>query len=552
MTPSAPVFLLAGRRRQELVATLSGLGWRVANEAHGPDAASRFVALGARVCIVDLDGDPTDELDALIRAVARERGAALLLGNPDDPAVDRLIAAGATHWLPRPFSTIDLARTLRLVERHAALVEGRVERRVSHPNAKPIDGETAIREQIAARLANDPTPLGVLLIAFTRFEMINTAFGRETGDVVLNAVAGRIAAVIDAEGGTLARMTGTRFVVMTDRGAAARDALAHAIVDRVERPFLADGHMVSIGCRIGIVESQDGDDVSQLLRRAGAALTRARVSDGSPVRALSAADEGAALHDAGLQADLRRALDADEIEILFQPQLSMSTGAIIGVEALARWQHPEHGELGAETLFAVADRSDYVIALSTHIQQRAAMIAAAWPRELGRLRLAINLTAADIARPGFVVAFFAMIDASGFSRNRLTVEVTETGLMIDLASAAQVLAELRKGGCRVAIDDFGTGYSSLAYLKALPLDYLKIDRQIAQDIGGTMRDRVVVRGVIDMARSLGLAVVAEGVETEEQLELLAAEGCNDYQGFLFSGPVSVAELERLHAAHLQS
>ena len=175
------------------------------------------------------------------------------------------------------------------------------------------------------------------------------------------------------------------------------------------------------------------------------------------------------------------------------------------------------------------------------------MIAAAWPEPLAKLRLAINLTAADIARAGFVDGFFEMIDASGFPRERLTVEITESGLIEDLGGAATVLAALRAGGCRVAIDDFGTGYSSLAYLKALPLDYLKIDKELAGDISGSTRDRIVVRGVIDMARSLGLAVVAEGVETEEQLALLAAEGCNYYQGFLFAEPVGVEQLVRLVA-----
>jgi EAL domain-containing protein (putative c-di-GMP-specific phosphodiesterase class I) len=242
---------------------------------------------------------------------------------------------------------------------------------------------------------------------------------------------------------------------------------------------------------------------------------------------------------------LRNALDRDEIEMLFQPQVSVTSGKIIGVEALARWQHPVHGELGAATLFAVAEQSDYLLALSQHIQQRAAAQAAAWPESLSKLRMAVNVTSQDIGRAGFSENFLAMIDASGFPRARLTVEITESGLIEDLNAAATLLASLRAGGCRVAIDDFGTGYSSLAYLKALPLDYLKIDKKLAQDIAGSTRDRIVVRGVIDMARSLGLAVIAEGVETEEQLSLLAREGCNYYQGFLCGEPLDVVALEHL-------
>jgi EAL domain-containing protein (putative c-di-GMP-specific phosphodiesterase class I) len=159
----------------------------------------------------------------------------------------------------------------------------------------------------------------------------------------------------------------------------------------------------------------------------------------------------------------------------------------------------------------------------------------------------VNITAADIVRPGFASQFIELVEESDFDAKRLTVEVTESGLIEDLNAAAYLLATLREGGLRVAIDDFGTGYSSLAYLKALPLDYLKIDKRLCEDITGSPRDRIVVRSVIDMARSLGLGVIAEGVETEEQLGLLAQEGCNLYQGFLCSRPVDTAALVTLVA-----
>jgi predicted signal transduction protein with EAL and GGDEF domain len=542
-----PVFLVAGARRDALADALQAQGRTVMRCAPGPDAAARFVDSGAIVCIADLDCDDVDR-DALIGAVTLTRGALLVISANDDPMLDRMIEGGATHYLPRPHSNDDLLRSLRLADRHVERLRGRIERRVRRDPSFVVETEKGARERIAARLASDPAPLGLLLIAFTRLEIINTAFGRGTGDALLDAVAGRIEPLL-ADGGSrafLTRMSGAEFIITLDGlDADARAKLADRIVSRIERPFFAEGHMVSLGCRIGIVESAAGDDSTQLLRRASAALAEARASDGSPIRALTAADEGLAVFNAGLQADLRKALDRDEIEILFQPQLSVASGEMVGVEALARWQHPDHGELGASTLFAVAERSDYLAALSAHVQRRAAMIAAAWPPALAQIRLAINLTATDIARPDFVAGFFEMIDASGFPRDRLTVEITETGLMEDLSGAALVLAGLRAGGCRVAIDDFGTGYSSLAYLKALPLDYLKIDKHMADDIAGSVRDRIVVRGVIDMARSLGLSVIAEGVETDEQLALLAAEGCNYYQGFLFSGPVGVGDLANL-------
>ncbi len=531
---------------------IEAMGRSVIMSDGSSDAAARFVTSGATLCIIELGSDHLVGLDALTGAATLQRAATLLIAAPTHIALDRMIAGGATHYLPDPFVDVDFARAVRLADRHVERLRGRPERRVLRDRSFAVETELGARERIAARLASDRAPLGLLLIAFTRFDMINTAFGRETGDVLLESVAERIEPLVVELGGDrgfMARMGGTEFIVTMDGlDNASREMLANRIVERVERPFVANGHMVSLGCRIGIVESEITDDATTLFRRASAALAEARSSEGSPVRSLSTADEGAALFDVGLQADLRRALDRDEIEILFQPQLSVASGRVIGVEALARWQHPDHGELSAQTLFKVAERSDYLTALSSHVQRRAAMLAVAWPESLARLRLAINLTAADITRAGFVDGFYAMIDDIGFPRSRLTVEITESGLMEDLAVAAAVLADLRAGGCRVAIDDFGTGYSSLAYLKALPLDYLKIDKQLAGDISGSTRDRIVVRGVIDMARSLGLAVVAEGVETEEQLALLAAEGCNYYQGFLFAEPVGVDELARLISA----
>jgi EAL domain-containing protein (putative c-di-GMP-specific phosphodiesterase class I) len=263
------------------------------------------------------------------------------------------------------------------------------------------------------------------------------------------------------------------------------------------------------------------------------------------VRALDADAEAETHRRNQLEIDLRRALDQNQIDILFQPQVDIGSGQIIGAEALARWRHPQLGELGAVPLFATAARSDFVVQLSTYVQQRALAVAAAWPAHMRDLRVSVNVTAADIARTNFVEDFLARVDEAGFPRDRLTVEVTESGLISDLGGAAELLARLRRAGLRVAIDDFGTGYSSLAYLKALPLDYLKIDKTLAADITGSTRDRIVVRGVIDMARSLGLQVITEGVETTAQLALLAREGCNLYQGYLCSPPVDSRSLEAL-------
>ncbi len=397
------------------------------------------------------------------------------------------------------------------------------------------DGPAA-RRWIDQRLADGAT-VQIVLIGLTRFDTVNTAYGRATGDELLRAVSRRVGEVArETLGGhaIAARIGGSDFIVGTDAGSA--DAAAAAAVrleEALSRPFVAGGNIAPLGARLVTQASQTGDNAASLLRRASEAL-------------LGDAPSEAGAPSIDLLVDgIHRALERNEIGVLFQPQVSIATGQIVGAEALARWNHPEFGELGAEILFAAAERAGLDGALSDHVQRRALGRAANWPTALGKLRLSVNVTAADVARPGFVDSLLGRVDASGFPRHRLTLEITEGGIMSDLGIAARLLTELRAAGCRVAIDDFGTGYSSLAYLKALPLDYLKIDKKLAQDITGSHRDRVVVRGVIDMARSLGLAVVAEGVETPEQLDLLAKEGCQYFQGFLCSAPVDVPALAQL-------
>ena len=395
-----------------------------------------------------------------------------------------------------------------------------------------------------ARGESDPgSAVGVILIGVRRFEMINTAYGRSAGDALLRAVTRRIEEVARGafgRGAVIARLGGAEFLVSGDGDAARIELAAAALREAMARPFAIEGRIVPVGAPLAIAWSRAGEDAAQLMRRGGFSLAEA-APGGAPGGTAHAADVADQSLDQ-LAVDLRSALDAGEVEIRFQPQVEIASGRIIGVEALARWRHPALGELGAQTLLAAAARAELSIALSDHIQRIALEAAARWPASCAHLRLSVNITAEDIARPSFADLLLDIVDASGFPRSRLTFEVTESGLMEDLGIAARLLSELRQAGCRVAIDDFGTGYSSLAYLKALPLDYLKIDRQLSQDIAGSPRDRVVVRGVIEMARSLGLAVIAEGVESEAQLDLLAAEGCQYFQGYLCAEPLDDAAL----------
>ena len=518
------------------------LGWRI-------DGAGVVRLTPALARLLDVPAAPTPR--ALLRQLTpADRATAL--------AAWRRLRAGAT---PTAFAH-DLGALGRVVEHlhHDAAsgsTEAVIERLGAVPEAATIlrDALSWVRDAAGARRwldrqLGEGRAVQAALIALNRFDIVNTAYGRTAGDALLRAAQRRIeevAADLFGRGAVVARMGGSEFLLAADDSPQRIEFAAGRVAEALLRPFVAGSAVTVMGCRIGIAPAQlPGETAADLLRRAGEALAIARASDSLTIHVARDGDAGPSLDT--LAVDLRNAIERGEIDILFQPQVAIGSGAIVGVEALARWEHPQRGALGAETLFAAADRADVAIALSDHIQRTALARAADWPPALGKLRLAINLTAADIARPGFADIFLDRIDASGFPRARLTVEITESGLIEDLGIAAALLSELRSAGCRVAIDDFGTGYSSLAYLKALPLDYLKIDKKLAQDIAGSTRDRIVVRGVIDMARSLGLSVIAEGVETPEQLDLLAKEGCQYYQGYLCAEPLDVTALAALIAA----
>lgn len=388
----------------------------------------------------------------------------------------------------------------------------------------------------ARRAAGQPG--AVILVGLRRLDLLNAAHGRAVGDTVVAGAGERLTAV--AGEGAVMRLGSGRFLVTVEDSETATMTLAGRIAEELARP-LAPG--VLVGVRVGVAGHGHDEDAATVLASAGEALTvaGATAEAGAPVLARN----GRAASLDALAVDLHHAIARDEIDILFQPQVSVAGGRIEGAEALARWRHPRLGSLGAEALFAAAARADLQLALSEHIQSLALTQAAAWPASLAGLRLSVNVTAGDVMRPGFAAALLARVAASGFSPDRLTLELTETGLLADVRLAAASLERVRAGGCRIAIDDFGAGYSSLAYVKALPLDYLKIDKALVEGVTPGSRDARLVSATVAMAKAMELSVIAEGVETLEQLAILAAAGCDEYQGYLCAPPLDAEALARL-------
>jgi EAL domain-containing protein (putative c-di-GMP-specific phosphodiesterase class I) len=237
-------------------------------------------------------------------------------------------------------------------------------------------------------------------------------------------------------------------------------------------------------------------------------------------------------------AALLAALDRGEIEILFQPQFAAVDGALSGAEALARWHHPEHVLIGGAALFEAAEQAGLVGRLSRHVAEAALAAAARWD---GDLRLSLNVTASDLAEPGFADAIAPALAAVGFPPARLTLEITEQVLVADLDRSAERLRQLADLGVRIALDDFGAGFCNFGYLKRLPLHYLKLDRSMVEGIDENPRDLAVLRGILSMAQALELDVVAEGIERDSQREVIVREGCAAWQGFLGARPMSSAD-----------
>ncbi|WP_353228684.1 GGDEF domain-containing phosphodiesterase [Novosphingobium sp.] len=408
-----------------------------------------------------------------------------------------------------------------------------------------LAGSDAARDWIDAAVAG--TGAWTMLISLPRLQSVNLAYGKPAGDQVLVDVANRLRDFAGSQFGAdtlIARLAGGQFL-LGSREQCDRDRwqyLAEALGRVIARTLTVEGDALHVVPRIALLDARNhdnGDGVIDRLARAAATLERL------PGWRVMWGDEGDAIpggSTAALEADLLGAMHRNEIAVLFQPQFDCRTGALAGAEALARWEHPRFGRIAAETLFAVADRGDHVAQLSQHIAAHALTLAAQWPQPL---RLSLNITAEDFAVGDVAANVRALLDRTGFAAGQLTLEITEQSLIGDFDACARALQTLAEDGVRVALDDFGTGYSNFRALRALPLDTLKLDRSLVRDIAVDPRDRAIVAAMIAMARALDLKVIAEGIEDEQQLAILRAEGCDLFQGFLRSGPVSAEEFAAL-------
>ncbi|WP_419730855.1 EAL domain-containing protein [Lichenicola sp.] len=439
-----------------------------------------------------------------------------------------------------------LTTSLDITDRKRA--ERHLQHVASHDGLTDLPNRVLLRERLQHRLARGRTADRIIALHFLdldRFKEVNDQMGHHLGDMLLKSVAAHL---IDCVGkhDTVARIGGDEFAILQtqidhpDEAA----ALAVQVIERISRPLMHGGQEVSISGSIGItISPTDGIDAEELLRNADLAMYQAKMEGRNSYRFFVTDMNERVIRTLRIKQELRLALRRDEFVLYYQPQMSLRTGRVAGVEALLRWNHPTSGLLGPNEFLPGAEESTLSAEIDDWVLQRACTDAVQWQHpDRAPIPVAVNLSPVRIGVAGTREMITRVLLDSRLDPSLLELELTERDLVDDLDAAAQALKGLRQLGVSVAIDDFGVGYSSLNYVKSFPVNRVKIDQSFIRDLHTDLNDAAIVKGIIGMAHDLNMTVVAEGVETVEQLTHLAGVGCDQIQGFHFSYPLPLAAL----------
>ncbi len=408
--------------------------------------------------------------------------------------------------------------------------------------------EVMARQLARAQVEGDS--IAVFCIDFDRFKNINDAYGHHAGDLLLKQAAERMRnAARDCD--TLARIGGDEFLLLQiavsqPHGAA---QLANRLIKELAEPFDIDGHQTYIGGSIGIaVSPADGRSGDELIRNADLALYQAKEAGRGTFRFFEPEMDLRMQERRIMERDLRKALPAGEFELYYQPIVNLASNKISGFEALIRWNHPERGLVAPNTFIPLAEEIGFISPIGDWVIRQACATAAQWPDDLA---VAVNISAIQFRSPGLTQVIVSALAASGLRPARLEIEVTENALLQDKDATLAILHQLRALGVRIAMDDFGTGFSSLTYLQCFPFDKIKIDRSFVKDITENTGSLNIVRAIAALAHGIGMTATAEGVETKAQLDSVISEGCTEMQGFLYSRPLPIHEIERQFVSKLR-
>jgi diguanylate cyclase (GGDEF)-like protein len=390
--------------------------------------------------------------------------------------------------------------------------------------------------------------IAVVFFDLDRFKLINDSLGHSTGDRLLEAVCERLIRYLRA-GDLLARWGGDEFTLVFRHITSPEQALkmAKKVTKLLDPPFLCDDQELHISTSMGIsLYPIDGKDVDTLMKNADVAMYRAKDSGRNNCQLYMPAMQENTLKRLSMENRLRRAIENDELLVYYQPQVNLELGKIVGVEALMRWQHPTLGLLPPSQFIPLAEDTGLIVPIGYWLLRHACAQSRAWDLAgLPHLRLGVNLSLRQFRQKDFVKKLTQIMHQTGFDPNSLDLELTETIVMENVDESVVRLNQLRAMGISLSIDDFGTGYSSLSYLKSLPINVLKIDQSFVRDITNNIYDQAIAISIITLAHKLNLNVIAEGIETKEQMELLRSFGCHEMQGFLFNRPIPSPEIIEL-------
>ncbi len=419
-------------------------------------------------------------------------------------------------------------------------------------------------DDILASARRHGFPVWVAFVDLDRFKYVNDRYGHAVGDRLLKTITTRLRDVLRRED-VVGRYGGDEFILVLQGDA--KHELSTQAIERIMaavcEPVQLDGYALTITCSLGIAAfPADGDQPAMLIERADAAMYRAKESGRNLSQFYNAEIHARVQERALIESTLPRALQAGEFLLHYQPQISLADGALVGAEALLRWQHPELGLLSPERFIPFAEESTLINRIGAWALNEACQQCAAWHQAgLGRLRIAVNLSLRQLNGLELITLVDEALSSSGLPADCLELELTESLMMTNIELTLETLRALHARGVHVALDDFGTGYSSFAYLKQLPLSCLKVDRQFVCDLGETGETgeagkearaadgEVIVRTLVQLAHNLGLRVIAEGVETPAQLAILRALGCDEIQGWLYSRALSARAFEGIAREH---
>ncbi|TDX76170.1 diguanylate cyclase/phosphodiesterase [Neorhizobium sp. R1-B] len=428
--------------------------------------------------------------------------------------------------------------------------EEQIRHMAGHDPMTGLPNRMLLREKLDHQLSlsADGKRCAVLCLDLDHFKDVNDTLGHAAGDLLLKAVTDRIKSGL-TDDDTIARLGGDEFIVLREdvQDKEGVSYLARRLVDSLGETFNIEGQAVHIGVSIGIaIAPDDGDTADGVLRNADTALYKAKTSGRGTYCFFEPAMDIGIQHRRRLETDLRQAITSQQFELYYQPQVNAATEEVVGFEALVRWHHPERGLVSPAEFISLAEETGLIVPLGEWVLRQACKDAASWP---GNIKVAVNLSPLQFRSPMLVHAVVSALGDSGLAACQLELEITESVLLTDSETALATLHHIKGLGVRIAMDDFGTGYSSLSYLRLFPFDKIKIDQSFIRELGTSKDCAAIVKAVVDLGYSLGIATTAEGVETSDQLDRVRQHGCTEIQGYLFGRPLPVSHVSELLDNH---